>query len=132
MPHISKTKLKQKTFLKINTLLIDSLFSKSAGGNGKNVLKSLLTKTERVMLAKRLAVIVLLDRSYSIYRIAKSLKVSPSTVARIKEDMTTKYGMLCKQTQGKRMNDFLNKLEKFFVEMPPRVGKGRWKFLFEK
>src|SRR3989338_8970598 len=116
MPHISKTKLKQKTFLKINTLLIDSLFSKSARGNGKNVLKSLLTKTEQVMLAKRLAVIVLLDRGYSLYRIAKSLKVSPSTVARIKESMSTKYSIFCKQNRGKRTNNFWSELEKFFVE----------------
>lgn len=44
----------------------------------------LLGAEERVMLAKRLAIIVMVAESYSTYRIADKLKVSTSTVDRIK------------------------------------------------
>ncbi len=47
------------------------------------MLEALLSATERVMLTKRLAIIVMLEREYSYYRISKTLKVSVSTVMRV-------------------------------------------------
>ena len=53
---------------------------------GTNKLKiffdEFFTPTERLMLAKRLALIVMLDRGYSFIQIQKILKLSPTTVAR--------------------------------------------------
>jgi hypothetical protein len=47
-------------------------------------LSDLLGKEERIMLAKRLAIIVLLVEGTSLYRIARILKVSPSTAETIR------------------------------------------------
>lgn len=46
------------------------------------IIESLLTPTETLMLAKRLAMIVMLDRGDSTYRVSKSLGVSVSSVCR--------------------------------------------------
>ena len=48
----------------------------------KNLLHELLTKTERVMISKRLMLIFLISRNESTLTISKILSVSPSTVAR--------------------------------------------------
>jgi len=76
MPHISARKLKKEVFQEINKRLIDSF----ADIKDKRLLKSfvdeLLTSTEKIMLAKRLAVIFMLSEKFSFYRIQKSLKIS--------------------------------------------------------
>ena len=47
-------------------------------------LSDLLGKEERIMLAKRLGIIVLLIEGYSLYKIARILKVSSATAKKIK------------------------------------------------
>jgi len=50
----------------------------------EHFLSELLGAEEQIMLAKRLAVIVLLIEGHSLYRISKLLKVSPTTAEKIK------------------------------------------------
>ncbi|TSC57391.1 MAG: hypothetical protein Greene041679_336 [Parcubacteria group bacterium Greene0416_79] len=103
-------------------------------------LNDVLTPTERLMIAKRLAAIVMLCREYSGYKIHTVLKVSPSTVARLKTRLEEgAFPYLAKLFRGpqeikqkKEASDFWDALYTFILMgMPPRVGKGRWKFLFE-
>jgi uncharacterized protein YerC len=47
-------------------------------------LEELLGPEERLMLAKRLAVLVMLKEGYSNFRIADTLKLSPTTITNIK------------------------------------------------
>lgn len=65
---------------RISGNLMKALFSDT--GRGKTILPTLLTKTERVMLAKRLAAIIMIENEYSSYEIWKKLKVSTSTIKR--------------------------------------------------
>ena len=133
MPHVSKKKLKQKTFLKINDLLLDSLFPSASHNAGKSILKDLLTKTERVMLAKRLTMIVLINKGYSPYRITKILKVSSSTVARMIDHSMITPKISKNSSQSIDNGNFWDKLEKFILlGLPPYVPhkrSDRWKFL---
>ena len=46
---------------------------------------AMLTPTERIMLSKRFAIIYMLAKGYSFSAIQETLRVSPSTVARIWE-----------------------------------------------
>jgi len=104
-------------------------------------LNDVLTSTERLMIAKRLATIVMLCREYSGYKIHTVLKVSPSTVARLKTRLEEgAFPYLAKLFRGpqqtrheKEAGDFWDALYAFILMgMPPRCGRGRWKFLFEE
>lgn len=81
MPHISKHKLTRETSKKIYREL-RVLLAQTGKGN-MEILNDLFTETERLMLAKRCAVILLVERGVSYYAIWNSLKVSPSTVQRL-------------------------------------------------
>lgn len=63
---------------------LDRMISGIAPEKMGGFLQGLLGPEERLMLAKRLAVIVMLKEGYSDYRIAETLKLSPSTIHNIK------------------------------------------------
>src|SRR3989344_9040776 len=77
MTHVSQRTLATNTSRRIKKNLINAL-----GGKDGVIIESLLTPTETTMLAKRLAMIVMLERKYSSYEIGKGLNVSISTVLR--------------------------------------------------
>ena len=83
MPHISNKKLDDKYFEKIYNQLI-SVFD-TAGTTRKSdiFLKEFLTETEKIMFAKRLAIICLLYEGVSRPYISQILLISPSTVDRV-------------------------------------------------
>ena len=80
MPHISKRKLEEKYIRDLFGEIVFVFERAGRRGELKQVLNQLLTSTEKVMLAKRLAVIAMLARDIPIHDIAKSLSMSPSTV----------------------------------------------------
>lgn len=82
MPHVSHKKLNKKIYQKIGDQFIEFVLELKSSGDAKSFLTNLLTKTERIMLAKRLAVICMLIRGYSFEAIQQVLQVSPSTVDR--------------------------------------------------
>lgn len=82
MPHISSKKLKRKVFLKISDEFINFLANKKSPSDIKIPLSELLTETERIMLAKRLALLIMLKKNFSFSKIANVLHVSPSTIER--------------------------------------------------
>ncbi|PIZ86396.1 hypothetical protein COX94_00190, partial [Candidatus Nomurabacteria bacterium CG_4_10_14_0_2_um_filter_33_9] len=133
MPHISSKKLKKET---LNRLYgeFGKAFEKSARKSGtKLFLGNLLTRTEKIMLAKRFAVIYLLSKKVPVSYIAESLLMSYSTVFRmsLKYDIG-KYSSLLKTLEENKI-DVWKILEKILrAGLPPRAGRGRWKFLYEK
>ena len=82
MPHISQKRVKKKTFKKISDELVQLIADVKTSRETKWFLDELLTETERVMFAKRLALIVMLKHGYSFRTIQRTLKVSLSTVER--------------------------------------------------
>lgn len=122
MTNVSKIPLDNKTNKSIHKNLWSSVSHKHQFG--PEILESLLTKAERTMLAKRLAVILLLERESSYYRIMKVLKVSVSTVARI--DRWRKRGRFTTIQQALKSKDTLTFSEHFelilSVGMRSRAG----------
>lgn len=98
----------------------------------KLLLAELLTDTEKIMLAKRLAVIFLLAKNVPPYRIWNRLKISPSTVARFELGLEKRFENLLeigmrqenKTTLDKILDGLLNS------SMPSKVGP-RWTWLNE-
>ena len=133
MPHVSSKKLKRETLSKLYDEF-GRAFEKSAReSKTKLFLGDFLTKTEKIMLAKRFAVIYLLSQSIPMSYIAESLHMSYSTIFRmsLKYDIG-KYSLLIRSVK-KENTEIWKILEKILrAGLPPRAGRGRWKFLYKK
>lgn len=84
MPHVSAKVLPDKTLIFLERRLFHALADNNTKGM-RRVFGELFTKTERVMFAKRLEIILLIEHGVSTHHISKTLRVSPSTVARFEQ-----------------------------------------------
>lgn len=66
---------------------LNSTLSKLSSTDTNLLLSDLLGNEEKIMLAKRLGVIILLLEGYSLYKISDVLKVSSATASKLKEDL---------------------------------------------
>ncbi|MAZ56261.1 hypothetical protein CL653_00510 [bacterium] len=88
------------------------------------------TEAEQTVFIKRLAVILMLESGYTNYRIAKTLKLSHSTVASVRSKLDLgHYQTILKKTKSKKFNS-----KQFWVVvdvliragLPPISGRDRW------
>ena len=135
MPHISSKKLdtglSNKIFVKLLTILAQAQKKSSLSV----VANELFTHTEKIMLAKRIAVILLLDNGLPQHRICELLKVSPTTVAKasLRIEMG-KYDAILKVSKREKLD--IEKLVWNILTaggiMPPRVGRKYWRKFVQK
>ncbi len=87
----------------------------------------LLSPTEKIMLAKRLAISILLIKKYSYEEIIDILKVSPSTIGIIarwlKSEGKAFQKAIAKLLAQEKQGEFWDNLEQFLSEIIP-PGKG--------
>ncbi len=100
-----------------------SLFSTSIT-RGKARVHSILTPTERIMLAKRLAIITMLDRKHSYYQIGQVLNVSISTIRRLHKRLESgDFDPLCRVFN--RNLSFIDYIEIFLSAGLPSISGPR-------
>lgn len=131
MPHVSSKKLKREHLQKLYNEFSIALEKSAKKSWLKFFLDDFLTHTEKIMLAKRFAVIFLLSNRVPVSYIAESLHMSETTIFRMynKYDIG-KYSSLLK-TISKENKEIWGILEKILrAGLPPRAGRGRWKFLY--
>ena len=129
MTHVSKQQLTvdhlNQLFVQLNVVI--GRLDKS---NSTIFLDEFLGVEEKIMLAKRLATIVMCFEKNSSYRISQLLYMSPSTTERIKLNYEMgKYDGIEKilTNNKKEYKQFWRILELVLqAGMPPR-GRGRWK-----
>src|SRR3989338_8311566 len=120
MTHVSKKKISAEIEKKIVEAFMHSIFSTNLA-RGKARIRSLLTSTERIMLAKRLAIITMLEHDHSYYRIMRTLNVSFSTIRRLDRRRTRgDFDPLCRVFN--RNLSFLDYLELFLAAGMPSIG----------
>lgn len=97
---------------------LDSLFSQfSKLLNPKNqdgvddILREILGPEEKIMIAKRLAIIILLMEGHSLYSISRNLKISPATAQKIKFRVDTNRYQNILLRLGKSKTDYFAILE---------------------
>ena len=132
MPHISSKNLARENLNKLYREFANALQKSEKKSQMAFFLKDFLTHTEKIMLAKRFAVIYLLSQDVPNSYISESLHMSPTTIARmsLKYDIG-KYSFLLKTVKSEE-KDIWSILEKILrAGLPPRVGRGRWKFLYK-
>ena len=81
MPHVSKRKLNKRKLAALERHML-SIIQDSGSQTRVRIFQELLTKTERIMLAKRIGMLLLLKKGLSPYKISELLNVSPSTAER--------------------------------------------------
>lgn len=127
MPHVSKETLDEKVLQDLFNQLFKSIQKASDIRALKYFANEFFTRTEKIMLGKRLAIILLIDRGVPQHVISEQLHVSLSTTAKISAKIDqNKYRAVRNIVNGPKL-DILNQIEKFLLMgMPPRYGKGRW------
>lgn len=83
MVRVNKNKLPDKQLKALFTQLADT-FERMPKGQSALLLDALLGPEEKVMIAKRLTVIIMLHEGYSLYKISETVKVSTSMVHKLK------------------------------------------------
>lgn len=132
MPHISAKKLKKEHLQKLYNEFSMALEKSSRKSGTKVFLTDFLTRTEKIMLAKRFAVIYLLSLNVPSSYISNALGMSPATIARMSLKYEIgKYSSLLRSVKNTDRNiwDILEKILR--AGLPPIAGRGRWKFLYK-
>ncbi len=81
MPHVSQHKIKADIRKKIERHVISAI-SDTSRKRRNGIFREIITPTEHLMIAKRFAIILGIHKSTPTHQLARTLKVSPSTVAR--------------------------------------------------
>jgi len=126
MPHISKNRLNQQVFNKVMFQFAETFKEADSRSNTVFVVNELFTKTEKIMFAKRIAIIYLLDKNVSFEKISNTLRISHTTIS--------KYSLALEQGKYKQLmmvitkkGKLLDSLEKLLQMGLPPIRKGRWK-----
>ncbi len=88
----SRFKLDENVLEKLFDLFFEVVGKKADKDEFRKVIIDLLSSAERIMLAKRIAIIYLLLKKIEYYNICEVFKVSPSTVA--------KFSILMEKSEG--------------------------------
>ena len=89
MPHISKKKLDKRTYTQVLDAL-DLLLGKLKKDEVRTFLYSLMSGTERLMVAKRFAAIILIQQGVEDKEISERLKITRATISKLKLIMKVK------------------------------------------
>ena len=133
MANISKRQLKRKVFEHISRQLLSQLARYHTKEQARIFTEELLTKTEQVMLAKRLMTLVMLERGCSFSMIERVLKVTSKTVVKLQgERRRGLHSRLLAQYARRRDSARILDVVEVLLQagLPPR-GKGRWKDVFK-
>lgn len=132
MPHVSSKRVKKNVFNRMTNEFVNTVSGLKTQREIKTFLNELLTPTERIMLAKRLAVIMMLKKGYPFHIIEKTLKISSSTSMRFwKLTKIREFSIIMKNIQKeKAKKKFWNEIEVLMRASMPPMGRGRWIHIF--
>lgn len=106
MPHLSHNTISDKKKKELENRMV-SLLSTTSTRTRKRVLAELLTRTEKLMMAKRLTLIYLVSKDIPTHTISRTLKMSSSTVAHFEQKI--ERGMYKKTIIWLKQHDIENK-----------------------
>jgi len=124
MVRLSRLKLDDKVLNKLSILLFEVVGKTNDSNKFSGIMRDLLSSSERIMLAKRIAIIYLLLKKIDYLTICDVIKVSPSTVAKFSllleksEEVTQTFSSILRQEK------VLNFVEGIFNDLfaPGTIG----------
>src|SRR3972149_8535283 len=90
MAQVSKRKVKPEIEKRMFEMLWSAFTKCTSPGKVQDFLNDLFTTTEKVIIAKRLAIALMLHKGYGYTDICETLKVSPPTVSKVKDWLSLK------------------------------------------
>ncbi|MFH1472878.1 MAG: Trp family transcriptional regulator [bacterium] len=131
MPHISKKKIEASRFDTLYSEFTESIEKSFRKHQGANVLNEFLTRTEKIMLTKRFALIVLLMKEVPTKDIARTLAMTTATVEKV--SLMLESGKFETLSKIIKRQDIWRSIELLVLTtgglMPPKVGVKRVKQL---
>ena len=117
MPQISKRYIPEDKLDRIFNLFFDLISEVSDKKEAENILTEILTPTEKIMIAKRIACFYLFYKKISSSEIADTLKLSLSTVTHLK--FLFDNSKITKEFLSRRLTNekIKNTLKDIFVEI---------------
>lgn len=103
MPHVSRRKLDPRVEKELYTLL-DYTLGHLKPDEAQKLLEALLSQTEKLMLGKRIAAILLLDDGLPQAHIAETIKLTPETISKLSLLLETPRGQGFKVVIDKARN----------------------------
>lgn len=125
MAQVSKNPLTQKASKQIFSIFLEAVSSVKDSHSTAIFLTDLLTRTEQIMLAKRLSIAYMLQKGYKQRSISKTLKVSTTTVSKVNNTLEEGKGGYQKvvklMLKREKILEFFQKIEDYLVEtFPPK------------
>lgn len=124
MPQVSRRSLSKDVEKKMYSMFFTTLAKLSKPSEIQDLILDLLGPVEQTMLAKRLAIAVLLVKGYQYETIKDILKVSQETIARVNMMLNFRgkgYNAAVKRIlRDENIENFLKKIEDTSISMLPR------------
>jgi len=127
MAQISKYLISKDIYRRIFDLFTKTLISLETKDRTIDFLEGLLTPTEKIMLAKRLAISLLLAKGYQYREISKVLRVSLGTIGAVGRNYKYQSGyqvVVQKILSDEKLEDFWLKIGEIFASVGSVGGKG--------
>jgi uncharacterized protein YerC len=117
---------------KIYNQLLNHVTYKGSAKDRRVLCSDLLTYTERIMLAKRLAILCMLGEGYSFEDIQETLRVSPSTVGRLwQATQKGKYAHITRIVRKRKLSESIVEILEQILVLPKPRNAPQWKFIDE-
>lgn len=127
MTQVSRFKMDKEVADTVAQVFLETMVKIKDKKVARDVLSELLSKTEIIMLSKRLAIVYLLEKNYSQREISRVLKVSLATVAKmnaIARDETGIYKIIKSILMDEEVKLFFHSLDMTLSKIIiPKIGR---------
>lgn len=135
MPQVSKYPISKAVADRIFGVLIKALTKFKDKNEADDFAYDLFSPTERIMLAKRVAIAYLLLKSYQYREISKILRVSLTTIGSVSLCLKSGRGayekILDRITKEESLDEFFTQVAEKLLSIPASAAKGggAWRYL---
>ncbi|RJQ37341.1 hypothetical protein C4559_03820 [Candidatus Microgenomates bacterium] len=131
MAQISKYPILKDVEKRISEIFKNTISNLNSSEDIEDFFKDFLSPVEKIMLAKRLSIAVLLGKGYSYSSISKILRVTSSTISSV--NISLKYSgkgykkMVEKVLKDEKTSEFWQKIDDFLTNNIP-MNTGNWSY----
>jgi uncharacterized protein YerC len=138
MSQVSKHQLNNRVYDKIFSLYPQFLGRMTSRGKQGEFVEAFFTRTEKIVIAKRIAIAFMLVKGYKYDQIVSKIKVSHGTIAKIADSLKNHSEVITKEFEGIAKEDaftqFLDAIGYQVTKLIPPKGRNWsvWRGRIEK
>jgi len=132
MVQVSKRKLSENLLAKLFVLFFKTVGDKYSREEFKNICDDIFSKTEQLVIAKRIAIYYLLKKGVDQSSICNTLKVSSATVAKFSLIMEKSKGLVPFLDNLIKKEKIVDFLEDIFAEVISTNWRSKFRHRWEK